>query len=344
MIGLVVGAVFFVAYVLCRRHDPRMLRNGVFLTAAIALAGLGVLDLLSAWSPVFATVVLLLAGLAVLAVPVLGVALLWNGVRMFRREGRSLGNMLSFLLGVLVFVLPAIVVALIAGAAASTTEGWSILGTAAAVFVVVVCVYVAAAFVSFSVYSIVYARMRHRVVPDTIVVLGSGLVRGEVPPLLRSRLDRALRVYEHEVGAGRRPLLVPSGGQGDDEPRPEGTAMAEYLVANGARPDDVRAETASRNTLQNLRLSREVQRAAGRDGSMLVVTNNYHVLRAAVLARKAELDAQVIGAPTAAYYVPSAFLREFVAVIVEHKWLNCIAFSPFVVLFGYAVWESFQLR
>lgn len=344
MIGIALGVVFIAAYLLCRRHDPRMLRNGVFLTAAIAFAVVGVLDLLGSVVPGFGLLVVLLVGLVALSVPVLGVALLLNGLRMSRSEGRSLGNMLSFILGVLVFALPALVVALVLSASGASSRPWGILGNAAAFLVVLGCVYVAAAFVSFVVYSVVYARMRHRVVPDTIVVLGSGLVRGEVPPLLRSRLDRALRVYEQEVLAGRRPLLVPSGGQGDDEPRPEGTAMAEYLVANGAAPDDVRPETASRNTMQNLRFSRAVQREAGRDGAMLVVTNNYHVLRAAVLARKADLDAQVIGSPTAAYYVPSAFLREFVAVIVEHKWLNLVAFSPFVVLFGYAVWESFQLR
>ncbi|WP_420369670.1 YdcF family protein [Curtobacterium sp. L1-20] len=344
MIGLVLGAVFLAAYLVGRRRDPRMLRNGVFLSAAIVLAGFGVLELLSVFVPGFGFLLVIVFGLLALSVPVLGVALLLNGVRMARSEGRSLGNMLSLILGVLVFVLPTVVVVLVVTASGSGGTPWAVLGDAAAFVVVLGCLYVGAAFVSFVVYSVAYARMRHREVPDTVVVLGSGLVHGDVPPLLRSRLDRALDVYRSELAAGRRPLLVPSGGQGDDEPRSEGAAMAEYLVAQGADPADVRPETASRNTLQNLRFSRAVQHDAGRDGPILVVTNNYHVLRAAVLARKADLDAQVVGSPTAAYYVPSAFLREFVAVIVEHRWLNLVAFSPFVLLVGYAVWESFQLR
>ena len=45
--------------------------------------------------------------------------------------------------------------------------------------------------------------------------------------------------------------------------------MAEYLVAQGADPDDVRAETASTSTRENLLLSREVQREAGREGVSL---------------------------------------------------------------------------
>lgn len=218
------------------------------------------------------------------------------------------------------------------------------IGVAFAVVVVFVSMYFAVSFVAFGSYSIVYGRMRHRVTPDAIVVLGSGLVRGEVPPLLRSRLDRALTLYRSERDAGRTPALIPSGGQGADEPRPEGIAMAEYLVAAGARREDVLPEIESRNTLENLRNSIAVQERAGRSGSLIVVTNDYHVLRAATLARKVHADAHVIGSPTARYYVPSAFLREFVAVVVEHRWFNLVACLPFVVLAGFLLWETSQYR
>jgi uncharacterized SAM-binding protein YcdF (DUF218 family) len=93
-------------------------------------------------------------------------------------------------------------------------------------------------------------------------------------------------------------------------------------------------ETASRSTRENLVLSGRVLADAGRTGPTLVVTNNYHVLRAALLARDTGSDADVVGSPTAAYYVPSAFLREWVAVMVEHKLLNVLLVAPFVVLFA----------
>ena len=79
-------------------------------------------------------------------------------------------------------------------------------------------------------------------------------------------------------------------------------------------------------------LSAAVQEAAGRPGPALAVTNNYHVLRTAVLARRIGSDTQVVGAPTARYYVPSAFLREFVAVVVEHRRLHLLLVLPFVAL------------
>jgi len=83
-----------------------------------------------------------------------------------------------------------------------------------------------------------------------------------------------------------------------------------------------------------------VQRDAGRDGSTLVVTNDYHVLRAALLARSIGSDAQVVGSPTATYYVPSAFLREYVAIMVEHRRLNAAAVGVVIALVGLAaVWS-----
>jgi uncharacterized SAM-binding protein YcdF (DUF218 family) len=342
--GLVPALAFLVLYVLCRRHDPRMLRNGVFLTAAILFGVAAVVSILTELVPGFGVVVGLVVLLVPLAVVALGVALIANGVQMSRREGRSLGNMLSLVTGVLVFVLPTVAVVLFVVSMRSDDTASTPVIVAAIVLLVFLCVYVALAFVAFAVYSIVYGRMRFRTAPDAIVVLGSGLVRGQVPPLLRSRLDRALALYRAEVAAGRHPVLIPSGGQGTDEPRAEGAAMAEYLLANGAAASDVLPETASRSTRENLRFSRAVQTEAGRDGQVVVVTNNYHVLRAAVLARQLDLPAQVIGSPTATYYVPSAFLREFIAVIVEHRWLNLVAFLPSVAFTGFLLWESFQQR
>ncbi|MBF4584039.1 YdcF family protein [Curtobacterium sp. VKM Ac-2865] len=321
-----------------------MLRNGVFLTAAVLFGAAAVVSILTAVVPGFGVVVGLVVLLVPLAVIALGVALIVNGVQMLRREGRSLGNLLSLVAGVLVFVLPTVAVVVFAIATDGQQTAVGSVAVSAVVLLVFLCVYVALAFVAFAVYSVVYGRMRFREAPDAIVVLGSGLVRGEVPPLLRSRLDRGLALYRSEVAAGRRPVLIPSGGQGSDEPRAEGAAMAEYLLANGAEAGDVLPETASRSTRENLRFSRAVQTEAGRDGHVVVVTNNYHVLRAAVLARQLDLPAQVIGSPTAPYYVPSAFLREFIAVIVEHRWLNLVAFLPFVAFTGFLLWESFQQR
>lgn len=59
-------------------------------------------------------------------------------------------------------------------------------------------------------------------------------------------------------------------------------------------------------------------------GQGLIVTSDYHVLRAAILARRLDLPAQATGARTARYYWPSAMLREFIAVIVGRRRLHLV--------------------
>ena len=166
-------------------------------------------------------------------------------------------------------------------------------------------------FVVFLSYAVAYSRMPSLQKPAAIVMLGSRPFDGEVPPLLRSRLDRAVEIYG---STSPRPLVIPSGGQGQDESRTEGTAMAEYLRGAGVDHADLLAEEKAENTEENLRLSSEIFAASGRSGALVAVTSNYHVLRAALLARSLKLDAEVVGSPTARYYLPSAILREFVAV------------------------------
>jgi len=322
--SLLIAIVLGVLYLYFRRKDRRLLRNGVLLVAAAWFALWGVLTLIATASPGFAVAVVLVVALAPLAVVVLAGFSIANGVRVIRAEGLSAATSLSLLAGVGLLVLPAV------GALLVWTRNPVAIGAAAVLLLL--ASYLGVAFVGFLVYSVVYARMDHGVQPAALVVLGSRIIDGRVPPLLRSRLDRALAVYEQGRADGHPPLLIPSGGQGKDESRPEGEAMAEYLLAQGADPADVRPEVQATTTRQNLLLSQQVQADAGRPGPVLAVTNNYHVLRAAVLARRTGSDAQVIGAPTAAYFVPSAFLREFIAVMAEHRRLHLLTVLPFVAV------------
>lgn len=324
MLSLALGAVLLVLYVSSRARDRRLLRNGVYLVAGASFVLAGALSLLSPVLPGLGLVVVALVALAPLAVLVLAVFAVVNGVIVIRAEGLSLATSLSLLAGVALLAMPALGLALLL----SRTPA----GLVAAAVLFFLCSYAGLVFVAFLVYSVVYARTTEAVRPAALVVLGSRVFGDKVPPLLASRLDRALQLYRAYAATGPAPLLVPSGGKGDDENVAEGATMAAYLVEHGADPADVRPEVNARNTRENLVLAAEVQRAAGRPGPVLAVTSSYHVLRAAVLAREVGSDTQVVGAPTARYYVPSAFLREFVAVVVEHLRLHLLLVVPFVVL------------
>ncbi|WP_166997187.1 YdcF family protein [Paramicrobacterium fandaimingii] len=324
MFLLPIGIVFGACYLISRRRDPRLLRNGPFLVAAITFGIIGILAILAEYN-IAASILLWIIALAIpLSILVFGIGLIANGVTMLRREGRSLGHQLSLIVGVLVLVLPIVSVVLVMQFGLPGFWIAALIGLASA--------YASVAFVSFAVYSIVYGRMRHTFTPSAIVIHGSGLIRGRVTALLRGRLDRGLRVYGSELARGNRPVLVPSGGQGDDEPRPEGEAMAEYIKEQGVPEADILPETRSTSTRENIAYSVELLDAADRCGPIMLVTSDYHVLRTASLARRMNVDAQVVGSRTARYYVPSAFIREFVALLVENRVVTLIAVGTFAVL------------
>ena len=149
--------------------------------------------------------------------------------------------------------------------------------------------------------------------------------------------------------------MLVSGGQGDDEPRSEASAMAEYLVEAGVPEGDVLREDRSTTTAENLRYSTEVltrrdvelvrapRWRLGAGGPVVVVTSNYHALRTATLMRTAGLPGHVVGAPTAGYFWPSATIREYLALLRDHRTLTvaglAVSFLPLVVIGGMAVWS-----
>lgn len=323
-VSIALAVVFGVAYLYYRRRDRRLLRNGLFLVAALGFGLVGALSLLVRVNPLFGVVLVALQLSIPLLVLLLAGFLLGNGLTMWRRESHSLANLLSLLAGLVLLALPVL-------AAVFVETGYPAL-VVTALLLFFLCVYFGVVFVVFLVYSVVYGHGANKMTPAAVVVLGSKLFDGRVPPLLRSRLDKSLEVYWRGVKAGRAPLLIPSGGRGPDETRAEGAAMAEYLIDRGVRAEDVRPETEARNTEENLVFSSAVQASAGRTGPTLVVTNNYHVLRAAVLARRTGTNAQVVGAPTARYYIPSAFLREFIAIVVEQKRIHLVFALPVLLL------------
>lgn len=318
MLLLALAGFLFVLFLASFAYDRRLVRNGVYLFLALVFLAGGLLLTLgttTSGATRLAVGYLLIAMviLVALIILVLAVFLIVNGVTMIRREGKRPANLLSLAagVGIIGFVTLRIV--------ANGTRLYPL-----QIFMDVVSQvlgYVALLFVCFLLYSFVYGKIRHRSDVDFIVVLGSGLVASRVPPLLASRLDRARAAFDAERTKGRPPFLVTSGGQGPGEDLPEARAMADYLISNGVPEDCVLVEDQSRSTEENLRFSKAIMQQRPNYRS-LVVTNNYHVMRAAQIARKEKVNAQVIGSPTARYFWPSATIREFVAIFLSHRVVN----------------------
>ena len=145
---------------------------------------------------------------------------------------------------------------------------------------------------------------------STVVILGCK-VRGKSPSLmLQRRLDAA---YEYLKDHPDVPVIV-TGGQGADEEISEAQCMAEYLEGKGISSDRICLEDKSTDTRGNLTNAREFLEQNEWDRHITIVTDGFHQLRAALLAKDLGLGCDAISARTPWYVLPSYWVREWLAV------------------------------
>lgn len=302
--------------------DPRRFGLGLVLTTALVTGLLTALASLAGalggdgdeW---LAWVMLVALLLVVLAVAVLGVFLVINAFTMLRREGLGLATILSGGVGA------AAVAYVVAGVLALVLNLDALVPWL--VFLGLPAGFLGFLFVAYLMYSLLYltATRLFGGPVDAVVVLGSGLGGGErVTPLLAGRLEQGRRVFERSRSAGRDAVLVVSGGRGEDEKLAEAEAMAGYLTERGFDDRQLVLEDASTDTEENLEFSAAL--LAGHEGKVAVATSDYHAFRAAIIMRKAGIPGYTVGCRTARYYWPSATVREFLAILLEHSRLNLI--------------------
>jgi uncharacterized SAM-binding protein YcdF (DUF218 family) len=316
--ALELAVAVFVLFLVGVIREPRSFGNAVLLGLALALGALGLAERL-AGAKERPEHLLLAALLLVVALGpfLIGCFLIANGVTMIRRESLRPSNLLSLLAGLAVFV----VIGLDVAAERAGDVKLSLFATVATL----VFGYVSFLLVSYVLYAFVYGLLARTGGAEFVVVLGSGLrADGGVPPLLANRLERAREVWaavSRRAGESR-PLLIVSGGQGDDEPLPEASAMASYLIARGFPADRLLLEDQSRSTEENLVFSKAIMDELRPGARATVVTSDFHAFRAALLARRLGIRGQVTGARVAGYYRPSAVLREFAAVFLRYRVIN----------------------
>jgi uncharacterized SAM-binding protein YcdF (DUF218 family) len=148
--------------------------------------------------------------------------------------------------------------------------------------------------------------------PVAIIVLGSGTPAGKASPVLAARLDEGLAWARHFPQA----RVLVSGGMDFGESHSEGAIMGDYLRAKGLDPARIVQEERSTSTEENLLFSKALLHSLGDEatGPVVVVTSDFHVLRAKRIARHAGFTTVIAaGAPTPLYVRYNAWLREYFA-------------------------------
>ena len=176
-------------------------------------------------------------------------------------------------------------------------------------------------------------------VQDYILILGCGFRKdGTLPPLLRGRVDKAIEFWKKQKDqGGKEAVLIPSGGQGRNEPMAEAEAMGRYLRECGIPEQAILQEEKSRNTYQNMEFSKkliEERDGSADDKNVIFVTTNYHVFRSGVWAGLAGLRAEGLGSDTKWWFWPNAFVRECVGLLANRLVPEAVCLVILILIFG----------
>jgi uncharacterized SAM-binding protein YcdF (DUF218 family) len=149
---------------------------------------------------------------------------------------------------------------------------------------------------------------------DALIVLGAA-IRGETPAYpLYTRLEAAVSYHEKNPDA----VIVVSGGQGFQETITEALAMERHLLRRGVPPDKIIKEGRATSTYENFLFAKELlDERFGRQYTAAFVTSDFHVFRAAKVARSLGLSVTHKQAAILWYTIPVNYLRECAAVLKE---------------------------
>lgn len=339
IISKILPTIFWVGLFWYSMYKDRSRYRNVVLLLLTGMSALGFIYSLFnvEVSGALVLITMALVGLAFLILPFF---LFINGLYMIKREGRSLGNLLSFLLGLILIVGELSFFlwffGLLVGPELGVNMSALVPYSPFFAFFGLSSGYLSVTFVSFLLYCLFLQIIPHRRDFDYVIIHGAGIKKdGIVTKLLADRCDKAIEIYRKDPTS---PYLVPSGGQGSDEVCSEAEAMRKYLVSQGIPEDKILLEDKSKTTMENVIFSKNlIEKRPGRKYTALV-TSNYHIYRAMRYAKRAQLKAVGIGSRVAPYYYPSALIREFVAVHKERKHLILFAIgyllfvSPVIII------------
>lgn len=192
-----------------------------------------------------------------------------------------------------------------------------------------VILYIPLLYFAYFLYSKLYVKIISIADPDYIIIHGAALINDSPTPLLKKRLDKGIEVFNASF---KNAFFIVSGGQGADEIVSEAEAMKNYLINKGIPESKIIKEDKSHNTLENLLFSKRIIKDT--DKKVIIVSNDYHILRCVIYAKNIGLKVFGVASKTVGYYKIFGEFREVVAFMVRYKLLFFIyLFTALIVSF-----------
>ena len=148
--------------------------------------------------------------------------------------------------------------------------------------------------------------------PCTVVVLGCQVLPDGRPSLMLQNRIRAAYGY---LTAHPDAVCVASGGQNDREPGTEARCIRDALVSMGIDQARIRTEERSQSTEENLAFSAAVIREEGLPTAVVIASDNFHQLRAAIWAEREGLTPYAAGCASPWFLTAGYWAREAAALL-----------------------------
>ena len=127
---------------------------------------------------------------------------------------------------------------------------------------------------------------------DVIVVFGAAQYAGRPSPVYRARLDHAYELFEK----GMAPVVITTGGAGQDPDFSEGGVGRDYLFRRGVPERALIAETQGSDTAQSALRVANIMHVNGMH-RCIAVSDAYHVFRIRALLEREGVAVQVAPRP-----------------------------------------------
>jgi uncharacterized SAM-binding protein YcdF (DUF218 family) len=138
----------------------------------------------------------------------------------------------------------------------------------------------------FTMVQIVVTGRRDEARPaSAIVVLGAAQYVGRPSPVLRARLDHAISLWQK----GMAPRVIFTGGRGEGDTTSEAAVSRRYALRRGVPDSAIVLETHGRTTRESLSGVASIMKDQPRR-DVILVSDPFHMLRLAILARRFGLD------------------------------------------------------
>lgn len=144
---------------------------------------------------------------------------------------------------------------------------------------------------------------------DAIVIFGAAQYAGRPSPVYKARLDHGYELFE----GGMAPMVITTGGAGQDPEFSEGGVGRDYLLRRGVPDKSLIAETQGSDTAQSAGRVGNIMRVNGMH-RCIAVSDAYHVFRIRALLEREGVEVEVAPRPESR---PHSVWERFWAVMRE---------------------------